>query len=53
VVPLNGEFAGEPVGYFTREYGRIRNVSVAPDGRLWVLSNNKNPDFVLVLRLSE
>jgi glucose/arabinose dehydrogenase len=53
VVPLNGEFAGEPVGYFTREYGRIRNVSVAPDGRLWVLSNNKNPDFVLVLRLPE
>ncbi|MET3949871.1 PQQ-dependent sugar dehydrogenase [Arthrobacter sp. UYEF36] len=52
-VPLNGEFAGDPVSYFTRMYGRIRNVSLAPDGRLWVLSNNKNPDFVLVLQLPE
>jgi len=52
-VPLNGEFAGDPVSYFTRTYGRIRNVSLAPDGRLWVLSNNKNPDFVLVLQLPD
>ena len=52
-VPLNGEFAGDPVGYFTRVYGRIRDVSLAPDGRLWVPSNNKNPDFVLVLQLPE
>ncbi|WP_226760250.1 PQQ-dependent sugar dehydrogenase [Arthrobacter sp. SO3] len=52
-VPLNGEFAGDPVGYFTRAYGRIRDVSLAPDGLLWVLSNNKNPDFVLVLKLPE
>jgi glucose/arabinose dehydrogenase len=50
-VPLNGEFAGEPVGYFTRQYGRIRDVSLAPDGRLWVLNNNQNPDSVLVLAL--
>lgn len=50
-VPLNGEFAGEPVGYFTGLYGRIRDVSLAPDGRLWVLNNNKNPDSVLVLVL--
>ncbi len=49
VVPLNGEFAANPVGYFTGTYGRLRSVSLAPDGRLWVLSNNKNPDFVLVL----
>ena len=52
-VPLDGESAGDPVSYFTRMYGRIRNVSLAPDGRLWVLSNNKNPDFVLVLQLPE
>ncbi|MDD1477195.1 PQQ-dependent sugar dehydrogenase [Arthrobacter sp. H16F315] len=50
-VPLNGEFAGDPVSYFTGKYGRIRDVALAPDGRLWVLSNNKNPDFVLVLAL--
>ncbi|WP_426978497.1 PQQ-dependent sugar dehydrogenase [Pseudarthrobacter sp. O4] len=50
-VPLRGEFAADPVGYFTRTYGRIRDVSLAPDGRLWVLSNNQNPDFVLILEL--
>jgi glucose/arabinose dehydrogenase len=50
-VPLRGESAGSPVGHFTRAYGRIRDVSLAPDGRLWVLSNNQNPDFVLVLDL--
>ncbi len=49
-VPLKGETAGEPVGYFTGEYGRLRDVARAPDGTLWVLSNNKNPDFVLILR---
>lgn len=50
-VPLRGESAGDPVGYFTRSYGRLRDVSLAPDGRLWVLSNGRNPDFVLVLNL--
>lgn len=50
-VPLNGEFAGDPVSYFIGSYGRIRNVSLAPDGRLWLLSNNQNPDFVLILDL--
>lgn len=50
-VPLRGEFAGDPVAYFTGEYGRIRDVSLAPDGRLWVLSNGQNPDFALVLSL--
>jgi glucose/arabinose dehydrogenase len=37
------------VAYFTREYGRIRDVVRAPDGRFWLLTNNENPDFVLVL----
>jgi len=48
-VPLEGEEAGTPVAYFTREYGRIRDVILAPDGRFWLLTNNENPDFVLVL----
>ncbi|WP_267275492.1 PQQ-dependent sugar dehydrogenase [Arthrobacter sp. CDRTa11] len=48
-VPLDGENAGTPVAYFTREYGRIRDVVRSPDGRFWLLSNNQNPDFVLVL----
>ena len=51
VVPLRGEFADEPVSYFTRTYGRVRNVSLAPDGRLWLLSNGQNPDFALILDL--
>jgi glucose/arabinose dehydrogenase len=48
-VPLEGENAGNPVAYFTQEYGRIRDVALAPDGRLWLLSNDQNPDFALVL----
>lgn len=51
VVPLQGETAGTPVSYFTGMYGRIRNVSLAPDGRLWLLSNGQNPDFALILDL--
>lgn len=50
-VPLSGENAGTPVGYFTRQFGRIRNVALAPNGDLWALSNNQNPDFALILRL--
>nr|WP_308287919.1 PQQ-dependent sugar dehydrogenase [Arthrobacter sp. MAHUQ-56] len=52
-VPLAGTEAGNPVAYFTGEYGRIRDVIRAPTGRLWLLTNNENPDFVLVLRLFE
>jgi glucose/arabinose dehydrogenase len=26
--------------HFVREYGRLRDVTVAPDGRLWFLTNN-------------
>jgi glucose/arabinose dehydrogenase len=51
-VPLRGDSASDPVGHFTRTYGRIRDVSLAPDGHLWVLSNNQNPDYVLVLALT-
>ncbi|MCE3293697.1 MAG: glucose sorbosone dehydrogenase [Arthrobacter sp.] len=51
-VPLNGENAGTPVGYFTGQYGRIRSVSLAPNGELWALTNNQNPDSVLILTLS-
>jgi glucose/arabinose dehydrogenase len=48
-VPLDGENAGHPVSYFTRKFGRIRDVSLAPDGRLWMLTNNQNPDSALIL----
>lgn len=51
-VPLEGENAGTPVAHFTRQYGRIRSVSLAPNGELWTLTNNNNPDSVLILSLS-
>ncbi|WP_354253401.1 PQQ-dependent sugar dehydrogenase [Arthrobacter sp. UYEF21] len=48
-VALSGEEAHAPVAHFTREYGRIRDVIRTPEGGLWLLTNNQNPDFVLVL----
>lgn len=48
-VPLDGENAGNPVSHFTREFGRIRDVSLAPDGTLWMLTNDQNPDSALIL----
>jgi glucose/arabinose dehydrogenase len=48
-VALSGEDAGAPVSHFTGEYGRIRDVIRTPEGGFWLLSNNQNPDFVLIL----
>lgn len=48
-VPLDGENAGNPVSHFTGEFGRIRDVSLAPDGTLWMLTNDQNPDSALIL----
>lgn len=50
VVPLNGTEAGRPVAYFTGKYGRIRDVILAPNRRLWLLTNGQNPDFAVILR---
>lgn len=37
----------------TGEYGRLRLVTEAPDGSLWVLTNNRTgPDYDLILRLT-
>ncbi|CAN5367709.1 PQQ-dependent sugar dehydrogenase [soil metagenome] len=39
-VPLEGTDAGTPEAYFADDYGRIRSVTVAPDGALWVTTSN-------------
>lgn len=48
-VPLSGTEAGNPVPHFTGMYGRIRDVVRTPDGGFWLLTNNQNPDFAVVL----
>jgi glucose/arabinose dehydrogenase len=39
-VPLDGELASTPIPHLAGEFGRLRDVVVAPDGSLWVLTNN-------------
>jgi len=39
-VPLRGTSAGRPVSVPVGDLGRLRDVVVAPDGALWVLTNN-------------
>ena len=39
-VPLQGKKTGEPRAYFSGDFGRIRNVVVAPDGSLWMTTSN-------------
>lgn len=40
-VPLEADgAAGEPQRLLEGEYGRLRTVTVAPDGRLWLLTSN-------------
>lgn len=39
-IPVAGGEAGEPVPFYTQDYGRMRHAELAPDGSLWVLTNN-------------
>ena len=39
-VPLQGANAGKPRAYFAEDFGRVRNVVVAPDGALWMTTSN-------------
>ena len=46
-IPLDNGEADEPEAFLEGEYGRLRDASVAPDGSLWLLTNNtdgRNPD---------
>lgn len=40
MIPLDGESTGKPVRLFEGEYGRIRDIVVAPDESLWVSTSN-------------
>lgn len=57
-VPLDGKKAGKAKAYFTDEFGRIRNVVVAPDGSLWITTSNTDgrtdpgPNDDKILRVS-
>ncbi len=39
-VPLDGEEVGTPVSHLDGQLGRLRLVTEAPDGSLWVVTNN-------------
>lgn len=39
-IPLTGDGTGEPIAHLQGEYGRLRTVSAAPDGSLWVTTSN-------------
>jgi glucose/arabinose dehydrogenase len=39
-VRLDGEQVGKPKAYFAGDHGRIRGVTTAPDGALWVTTSN-------------
>ncbi len=36
----NGRRTGEPIAFFTQEFGRLRTVEAAPDGSLWLTTSN-------------
>ena len=59
-IPLRDGVTGEPRRLLHGAYGRLRDVVPAPDGRLWVVTNNTargNPtaddDKVVAIPLTE
>ena len=57
-VPLDGSRTGKPKDSFVGEYGRLREIAVAPDGALWVSTSNTDgrsepgPDDDRILRVT-
>jgi glucose/arabinose dehydrogenase len=41
-IDVTGRRASNPVDFFVGRYGRMRTVTVAPDGNLWVTTSNRD-----------
>lgn len=41
-IDVSGDKAADPQGFFVGDYGRLRTVTVAPDGNLWVTTSNRD-----------
>lgn len=41
-IDVSGDKATDPQGFFVGDYGRLRTVTVAPDGNLWVTTSNQD-----------
>jgi glucose/arabinose dehydrogenase len=41
-IDVAGRRATDPTDFFVGQYGRMRTVAVAPDGRLWVTTSNRD-----------
>lgn len=52
-VPLTRTGVSHPIAHFKGEYGRIRSVTPAPDGKsLWLTTDNGDNDGIIVVPLS-
>jgi glucose/arabinose dehydrogenase len=41
-IPMSGDELGRPEAQLDGQYGRLRNVQVAPDGSLWITTSNRD-----------
>ena len=41
-IPMSGDGLGRPEAALDGQYGRLRNVQVAPDGSLWITTSNRD-----------